>query len=134
MAGLLVVTHGEMANALVSTLAMIQGETEDLAAVSVTSQDSLETVQVKMEEALLRVDPHAAGALIMVDMRGGTPFNCAMQLAAGRPLGVVTGVNLPMLFKAVFRKEEKDISRLAQEVRESGRENILTSFELLKPQ
>ncbi len=132
MPGVLIVTHGDLATALMSTLGMILGETEGLSAVSLMSKDSLETLQAKMEKALQKVDPQGKGSLVLVDMLGGTPFNCAMQLAASRKIRVLTGVNLPMLFKVVSHREESDLEKLTLEVQKASRESILTSMELMK--
>ena len=54
----------------------------------------METFMAKMEKALQTVDPKGTGALVLVDMLGGTPFNVAVQMAQKRKIEVVTGVNL----------------------------------------
>jgi PTS system mannose-specific IIA component len=133
MVGIVVVTHGRMAPALLSTLSMILGKTEGLAAVSLSSKDSMETLQQRMLKALDRVDPKKAGAFILVDMLGGTPFNCAMQIAATRRVQILTGVNLPMLFKVISHRQEEGLEKLAREVQQSARESILTNADLIKP-
>lgn len=133
MAGIIVATHGELAAALLSTLKMVLGETEALEAVSVEAADTRESMTLKLEAALQRVDPKGQGALLLVDMKGGTPFNCGMMLASARQVRLVTGVNLPMLFKAVFHRSEGDLDRLAREVAEEARNAVTTSTDLLNP-
>ena len=132
MTSILIVTHGEMGNALLSTLGMILGATEGVAAVTLKPEDSLETLQSAVEERIRSLDPKGEGALVLVDMLGGTPFNCAMQMTEGRPLRVITGVNLPMLFKAVSHRGRTDLDGLARDVQQAARASILTSVELLK--
>ncbi len=132
MVGVLVATHGELAAALLSTLGMILGETEGVEAVTLDASDTLETLSAKLEAARSRVDPGNEGTLVLVDMLGGTPFNCGVQMALSRNVRVITGVNLPMLFKVISHRDEKDLDHLAQEVQVSARESILTSIELMK--
>jgi PTS system mannose-specific IIA component len=134
MIGVIVATHGEFGLALLATLRMILGETEGIAAIDLVAQDSMESFQAKMEKALDAVDPKGLGALLLVDMLGGTPFNVALRLAQTRKLQVVTGVNLPMLIKAASDREEAQLERLAQDVQAATRESIVTSLELLKKQ
>jgi PTS system mannose-specific IIA component len=134
MIGVIVATHGEFGLALLSTLRMILGETEAITAIDLLSQDSMESFQVKMEKALETVDPKGMGALVLVDMMGGTPFNVALRLAQTRKLQVVTGVNLPMLIKVASQGDDAELDLLVPEVQGATRESIVTSLELLKKQ
>ena len=132
MIGVVVATHGEFGNALISTMRMILGEVEGVASASLSAEDSMESFQAKLEKALTAVDPSGLGALVLVDMLGGTPFNVAVQLAQKRKLNVITGVNLPMLIKIVSHPEAEDYMMFTLEVQKATRESILTSMELLK--
>jgi PTS system mannose-specific IIA component len=134
MIGVIVATHGEFGLVLLSTLRMIMGETEGIVAIDLVSQDSMESFQSKMEKALETVDPKGSGALVLVDMLGGTPFNVALRLSQTRKLQVVTGVNLPMLIKVASDRDGTQLERLAQDVQAATRESIVTSLELLKKQ
>ena len=132
MIGVIVATHGEFGNSLLSTLRMILGDIESIESLALVPEDSLESFQSKMEKALGKVDPGAAGALVLVDMLGGTPFNVAIQLSQKRRLEVVTGVNLPMLIKVSTEREATDLKGLASETQKATRESIVTSVELFK--
>jgi PTS system mannose-specific IIA component len=134
MIGVVVATHGNFGPCLLSTLQMIYGGTEGMVAVSLESEDSLEVFQEKLDSALKRVDPQSTGALVLVDMLGGTPFNVAMRMAPTTKLRVVTGVNLPMLIKIASHREEPDLDAFTQEIQEATRESIITSVELFKKQ
>jgi|SRR5581483_5696768 len=134
MIGVVVATHGEFGNKLLSTLQMILGEAEGVTSVSLDAQDSMEAFQAKLEKALQTVDPNVTGALVLVDMLGGTPFNVALRISQSRKLQVVTGVNLPMLIKVASHREETDLDQLVPEVQKAARESIVTSVELLKNQ
>ncbi len=132
MIGVIVATHGEFGNQLLSTLRMILGETEGVASVALLPADSIEAFEEKMDRAARTADPQRSGALVLVDMLGGTPFNVAMRMVQARPLRVVTGVNLPMLIKVVSQREETDLDSFTTEVQKAARESVVTSVELLK--
>ena len=132
MIGVVVATHGEFGACLLNTLRMIFGETEGIAAVALDSEDSMESFEEKLKAALGRVDPQGSGALVLVDMLGGTPFNVAIRMAPTANLRVVTGVNLPMVIKAISHREEPDLDAFTREVQDATRESIVTSVELLK--
>ena len=132
MIGVIVATHGEFGNSLLSTLRMILGEIEGVLSIALLSEDSMEAFQEKMEKALGAVDPGGSGSLVLVDMLGGTPFNVAIQMSQKRKMEVVTGVNLPMLIKVSSHREEADLKNLASEVQKAARESVVTSVELFK--
>ncbi len=132
MIGVIVATHGEFGNVLLSTLRMILGEIEGVESISLSSEDSMETFMAKMEKALKKVDPNETGALVLVDMLGGTPFNVAVQMAQKRKIEVVTGVNLPMLIKVSSNRDETDLKLLTSEVQKTTRESIVTTLDLFK--
>jgi PTS system mannose-specific IIA component len=135
---ILVVAHGPLADAVLETVKLVLGPTEGLSAVGLSASDSGETLEKALEDALVRMDPGAKGALVLVDMLGGTPFNVAMRLSARRPLRVVAGMSLPMLFKALsVRESESDMDRAAGEVQRGARDAVVTSMDFynrFKPQ
>jgi len=132
MFGIVVATHGEFGQDMVATLQMILGSSEGILAIALLPSESLEGFKSQMEEALKKVDSKNQGALVLVDMIGGTPFNVAMLTAQTRPLQVVTGVNLPMLIKVATSQDEPDLETLAVETQKVAREGIATSVEMLK--
>ncbi|MGH7738543.1 MAG: PTS sugar transporter subunit IIA [bacterium] len=134
MIRVVIVTHGEFGSALLGTLQMILGKTEGIVSVSLFSEDSPENLRSKIEKALNQVDPEGQGALILVDMLGGTPFNVGIQLAADRKVQVITGVNLPMLVQAVSHGDGENLETLGQEIQKAARNGVVTSTELFKKQ
>ncbi len=132
MIGVVIATHGEFGNSLLATLKMVLGEVEGMVSVALASEDSLETFQTKLEKALRTADPQGEGALILVDMLGGTPFNVALRLAQAGKAQVLTGVSLPMLIKASSHREDKDLQAVVLEVQKAARESVVTSLELFK--
>ena len=132
MIGVVVATHGEFGKELLSTLKMILGDVEGVQAVSLLPSESVETFRDKLTAAIALVDPQGMGALVAVDMLGGTPFNVAMGMTAQQKLQVVTGVNLPMLIKIASHREETNLPVLASEVQKATRESVVNSADLFK--
>jgi len=132
MIGVVIATHGEFGTVLLSTLRMILGEIEGVRPVALNPEDAPEAFELKMTQALQEVDPEGKGALVAVDMLGGTPFNVAVRMAQQRNLQVVTGVNLPMLILIASHREGRELEGLVQEVQKATRESIVTSLELFK--
>lgn len=132
MIGVVLATHGEFGNTLLSTLKMILGEAEGLLSIALNPEDSMEGFQAKMEKALAAADPQGQGALVLVDMLGGTPFNVAVRLAQTRKMHVITGVSLPMLIKVASHREEGDLEALTKEVQRAARESVVTTMDLFK--
>jgi PTS system mannose-specific IIA component len=132
MIGIVVATHGELGRSLTGTLRMILGEIPGLAAVALETSDSLETFQGKMEKALSEVDPGGEGSFVLVDMLGGTPFNVAFRLSQEKSIQLITGVNLPMLLKAVSHQGDSDIQALAPEVAKAGKDGVVWARDILK--
>ncbi len=111
---------------------LILGENQGLAAVALEGSDSLETFQQKLEKALEEVDPQGEGSFVLVDMLGGTPFNVTFRLSQERPIQLITGVNLPMLLKAVSHQGDSNIKSLAPEVAKAGKDGVLWAQDLIQ--
>jgi len=101
MIGVVIVTHGSLASALLGTVELIMGKQEQLAAVTFESGQAVVDLQVRIAEAVAQVDS-GDGTLILVDIVGGSPYNAsAMLVMEQKNIEMVTGVNLPMLFEAL---------------------------------
>ena len=132
MIGLLVVSHGRLAQALLETAVEIVGPFDSAEALAIDRSESLEEVGVRMHEAVMRVD-RGAGVLILADMFGGTATNVALQLVGETSIEVVTGCNLPMLLKLSSAiKTADDLGTLAQLLKFYGQRNLLVASEILK--
>jgi PTS system mannose-specific IIA component len=123
MLGLLVVSHGRLAEELVNALRTIVGSVEGLEAVSIGWDDEVDKTTRRISEALRRVDS-GQGVLVLTDMFGGTPTNLALSLHEAGKVEIVTGVNLPMLIKFANLREQLDLKAAARRIAEQGREAI----------
>ncbi len=131
MVGMVVATHGQLAEELVRTAALIVGPLERCEGVSITAGSSMEEARKRLGDAIQRVDA-GQGVLILTDMFGGTPANLALTFLDDE-IEVVTGVNLPMLLKlATGRADNLGLRPLAEQVTSYGQKNITLASELLR--
>jgi len=70
---------------------------------------------------------------VLTDMFGGTPNNISLPLLEPGRVEVVTGVNLPMVIKAVTARKSRGLDELASLVSAAGKEAISVAGELLNP-
>jgi PTS system mannose-specific IIA component len=131
MIGIVLATHGELGRALIGAMEMIVGAQPLVAALSLQVADRIEDATSRLQEALDGAD-EGDGVLVLTDMLGGTPSNLCLALIGGpRPVEVVSGVNLPMLLKAVQARHESDLRETAAHVKKVGRNAIIVASEVL---
>ena len=131
MLGLLVVTHGGVAEELVASAGRIVGQVERLEAVSIDWNDDVDEATRRISEALRRVDA-GQGVLVLTDMFGGTPTNLALSLLEPGRVEIVTGVNLSMLIKFTNLREELSLLETADAIAHQARETIQVASRLLE--
>ena len=132
MIGGIIVTHGQLANELVSAAEMIVGEINHITAVSIGWHDDVDVARDEIERAIQRVDT-GSGVLLLTDMFGGTPTNIASMFLETDTVEVVTGVNLPMVIKLASQTESASLVDLARQLCEVGRQGIYLAGDLLTP-
>lgn len=130
MLGMLVVTHGRLAEDLVHAVQTIVGPVEGLEAVSIGWNDDVDSATHSIEDAIGRVD-RGQGVLVLTDMFGGTPTNLGLALYERGRIEIVTGVNLPMLIKFANLREEMELHEAAARIAEQGREAIHVASHVL---
>ncbi|MCX5884472.1 MAG: hypothetical protein NT096_00920 [Proteobacteria bacterium] len=79
MVGVLIVTHGDLAQSLISTSELIIGELKMAGAVSIWPKENKEAVRVRIQEEMAKVD-EGDGVVILTDILGGTPTNQSLPL------------------------------------------------------
>jgi PTS system mannose-specific IIA component len=132
MIGGVIVTHGQLANELVSAAEMIVGEINHVTAVSIGWHDDVDVAREEIERAVRQVDA-GSGVLLLTDMFGGTPTNIAASYLGTAQVEVVTGVNLPMVIKLAAQEKEETLPELARRVRDEGQQQIHLAGEILPP-
>src|SRR2546423_14369050 len=125
-----IVSHGQVANELLSAAETIIGHVKHITAVSIGWHDDQEAATNEVGRAIERVS-EGSGVLLMTDMFGGTPTNIASMFLSADEVEVVTGVNLPMVIKLASQKAGEPLEEVARLVRDQGRQGIYLAGELL---
>ena len=133
MVGILVVTHRQLAEALLATCDLILGHMEKVQAVSLEPNATPEEARQQISSACNQINS-GKGVLILTDMFGGTPSNLSLSLLKNGQVEVVTGVNLPMLMKvASLRKNSHhNLKEIALALKEAGQRGISVASEMLQ--
>jgi len=147
MIGIVVVTHGRLAEELVNAARAIVGEIPRIAAVSIGWSDEVGSAHEAVERAVRDVgapspaagtepgpeggaDAGEEGVLLLTDMFGGTPTNLSLPFLSPT-VEIVTGVNLPMLIK-LTQSREGSLREIARLVRDEGQQAIYVTSDLLE--
>ena len=133
MTGILVVTHGNLASTLIETLDFIMGKEQDrVLPISIDIKEDPDNLRKKIKQGISNVSSDK-GVLIFTDMFGGTPSNLAYSFLDEGKIEVISGVNLPLLLKAVTaRKKSMDMETLANLLVEHGKRSISLASGILK--
>jgi len=132
MVGILIVTHGELGLQFINTARLIGLESEEgVAALSIDPTQSPDIIRQQLADSIDRVRKKN-GVLILTDLFGGTPANISLSFLEDGKVDVVTGINLPMIIKAINSRSDHDLNTLAKLVTEAGKENIYRASETLK--
>jgi PTS system mannose-specific IIA component len=122
MIGVVVATHGRLAEEMIRTAQSVVGHLDLLEPVSVVA--SSPDMRADLKAAIQRVD-QGEGVLLLTDLLGGSPTNLCVSFLMERKVEVVTGVNLPMLLKlSGLRSSGKSIGQIAHDVAEAGQRSI----------
>lgn len=131
--GGVIVSHGQMASELLSAAETIVGVVDHITAVSIGWHDDVDIAREEIARSIERVD-RGRGVLLLTDMFGGTPTNIAATfLGAGRPVEIITGVNLPMIIRLADQQPGEELRELANHVRNQGQRDIYIASEILSP-
>ncbi|MGE3829674.1 MAG: PTS sugar transporter subunit IIA [Parvibaculaceae bacterium] len=130
MIGLVLVTHGRLAEEFRSALEHVVGPQTQLAAVSIGADDDLEGRRSDIMAAVAEVDS-GEGVVILTDMFGGTPSNLAISLLESGRVEVLAGLNLPMLVKLARIRGTSTLVEAVVKGQEAGRKYINIASQIL---
>jgi mannose PTS system EIIA component len=132
--GGVIVSHGQVANELLTAAETVVGPLQHIVAVSIGWHDDVEIAKNEIDRAIKLVSD-GAGVLILTDMFGGTPTNISAMFLKENEVEIVTGVNLPMVIKLASEDNaEMILADLAREVEDQGKQSIYRTSALLEPQ
>ena len=110
MIGILLVTHGEIGKSLIDCAAhILDNYPNSVELISINSNKNLNKYSDIISQKIKDLNK-GNGVLIMTDIYGATPCNLLNKFTMKNKVEVVTGINLPMLIKAISdRKDNLDI-------------------------
>ena len=130
MIGVVLVTHGTLAEAFLRAVEHVVGPQEAFETVSIEADDNMESRRTDIIEAIARAD-RGRGVVVVTDMFGGTPCNLAISVMAAGRIEVIAGANLPMLIKLASVRERGDMQRTLDQASEAGRKYINVASQVL---
>jgi mannose PTS system EIIA component len=131
MIGLVLVTHGRLAEEFINVMEHVVGKQQNIAAVCIAPDDALDEKRAEISRRVREVDT-GKGVLVLTDMFGGTPSNLAIAMTSQDKVEAVAGVNVPMLIKFASARKTQSLSQAATEVQEAGRKYINVASALLQ--
>lgn len=131
MIGLILVTHGRLAEEFLVALEHVVGPQTQVATVCIGPRDDMESRRKEIAAAIRQVDT-GKGVVILSDLFGGTPSNLAISLLDAGRVEVIAGVNLPMLIRLDSARKCMDVKDAVAAAREAGRKYISVASEVLE--
>lgn len=131
MIGLVIVSHGRLADELVAATEHVVGPMDALLAVCIGPDDDMERRRADIRDSIADAD-RGEGVLVLTDMFGGTPSNLAISLLDPDKVEVIAGVNLPMLIKLAEARSRADLDSLARMGVEAGKRYIAIASSVLE--
>ncbi len=130
MIGLILVTHGRLADQFVEAMEHVVGPQAGIVTVCIGPQDDMEQRRAEIAEAIRSVDS-GEGVIILTDLFGGTPSNLAISLLEAGRVEVIAGINLPMLIRLAGARNSLDVVKAVEAAQIAGRNYITVASELL---
>ena len=130
MIGLVLVTHGRLAEEFVAATEHVVGEQTHVQAISIGPDDDIEQRRRDILAAVEAVDD-GSGVILLTDMFGGTPSNLAISIMDQGRVEIIAGVNLPMLIKLASVRETESLEEAVASAQEAGRKYINVASTLL---
>lgn len=130
MIGMILVTHGRLAEEFVSAMEHVVGKQDAIATICIGPSDDMEERRQDIANAIEKVDS-GSGAILLTDLFGGTPSNLAISLLQPGRTEVIAGINLPMLIRLAGARKEMPLAQAAVAAREAGRNYITIASEFL---
>jgi mannose PTS system EIIA component len=131
MIGLVVVTHGRLAEEFLAAAEHVVGRQDAVTAVSIGPDDDMDIRRREIIAAAKACD-QGDGVVILTDMFGGTPSNLAISVMGTGKIEVIAGVNLPMLIKLAEVRGKLPLAEAALAAQEAGRKYISVASALLQ--
>ncbi len=130
MIGMILVTHGKLAEEFVHAMQHVVGRQDAVATVCIGPNDDMERRRKEIADAIKSVDS-GNGVIILTDLFGGTPSNLAISLMEAGRIEVIAGINLPMLIRLAKARACMSVKDATAAARDAGRNYITIASEFL---
>ncbi|WP_167073840.1 PTS sugar transporter subunit IIA [Sphingomonas vulcanisoli] len=130
MIGMVLVTHGQLAQEFVRAMEHVVGPQGGVAGICIGPDDDMEARRADIAAAIKSVD-EGRGVILLTDLFGGTPSNLAISLMEPGRVEVIAGVNLPMLIRLAGARKMMKVQAAVAAAREAGRKYISVASEVL---
>jgi mannose PTS system EIIA component len=130
MIGLVLVTHGRLAEEFVTAMEHVVGQQPAIATICIGPEDDMETRRYDIAKAIEAVDG-GAGVIVLTDLFGGTPSNLAISLMVPGRVEVIAGINLPMLIRLGGARKAMKVAEAVAAARDAGKKYITVASEVL---
>jgi len=130
MIGLVLVTHGKLAEEFRLALEHVVGPQQLIETICIGPEDDMDQRRQDIVAAVERADT-GHGVIILTDMFGGTPSNLSISVMNTGKVEVIAGMNLPMLIKLAGIRADNDMEKALLESSEAGRKYINVASRVL---
>ena len=130
MIGMILVTHGRLAEHFIDAMEHVVGKQDGVATICIGPNDDMEQRRADIADAIREVD-EGQGAIILTDLFGGTPSNLAISLLDTGHVEVIAGINLPMLIRLAGARKSMNVVEAVNAAQTAGRNYITEASEFL---
>ncbi|MGZ3304822.1 MAG: PTS sugar transporter subunit IIA [Asticcacaulis sp.] len=130
MIGLVIVTHGRLAEEFVAAMEHVVGPQSQLTAICIGPEDDVAQRRQDILNAAV-ANNSGEGVILLTDMFGGTPSNLAISVMEQTHAEVIAGLNLPMLFKLASLRKNEDLNLCVGHAQEAGRKYVTVASYVL---
>jgi PTS system mannose-specific IIA component len=130
MIGLVIVTHGRLAEEFIHAMEHVVGKQTQVEAICIGPDDKMDVRRNDIAAAVSKVEL-GHGTIILTDMFGGTPSNLAISLLQEGKVEVVAGLNLPMLVKLARIRTDCNLHKAVTAAQDAGRKYINIASQVL---
>jgi PTS system mannose-specific IIA component len=131
MIGMILVTHGRLAEELRLAMEHVVGAQRNVDTICIGPDDDIDNRRAEIEASIGRCDT-GDGVVLLTDMFGGTPSNLAISMMAREGVEVIAGVNLPMLVKLAKVRSKQPLADAVNCAEEAGRKYIAAASHVLQ--
>ena len=130
MIGIVLVTHGRLADEFLSAMQHVVGPQDQIATACIGPNDDMGERRDDILAKVKEVDT-GEGVIVLTDMFGGTPSNLAISIMDKANVEVIAGINLPMLVKLNTLRKNNSLKEAVSGAKSAGIKYITIASELL---